>query len=94
MLSAANLDVDMLLLYGEGSRAFLRLQEEVMRVSGDRSIFAWVDSDVAPESLDGLLARGPKAFSRPSKWRHRNQCRPASGGGKDGSWSDAAHLVG
>lgn len=35
--------VNMPLLYGEGVRAFMRLQEEIMKTSDDQSIFAWVD---------------------------------------------------
>lgn len=34
-------DVNMPLLYGEGIKAFIRLQEEIMRVSDDQSLFAW-----------------------------------------------------
>jgi hypothetical protein len=34
-------EVHMPLLYGEGNRAFLRLQEEIIRSSDDQSIFAW-----------------------------------------------------
>ncbi|KIW21483.1 hypothetical protein PV08_02063 [Exophiala spinifera] len=34
-------DVNMPLLYGEGDRAFRRLQEEIMKVSDDQSLFAW-----------------------------------------------------
>jgi hypothetical protein len=34
-------DVNMPLLYGEGDKAFVRLQEEIIRQSGDLSIFAW-----------------------------------------------------
>jgi hypothetical protein len=34
-------DVNMPLLYGEGDRAFLRLQEEIIRRSDDDSILAW-----------------------------------------------------
>ena len=34
-------DVGMPLLYGEGERAFRRLQEEIMRISDDESIFVW-----------------------------------------------------
>ncbi|KAH7355012.1 heterokaryon incompatibility protein-domain-containing protein, partial [Rhexocercosporidium sp. MPI-PUGE-AT-0058] len=34
-------DVNMPLLYGEGSKAFLRLQEEIIKRSNDLSIFAW-----------------------------------------------------
>lgn len=33
--------VNMPLLYGEGDKAFLRLQEEIMKVSGDQSLFIW-----------------------------------------------------
>lgn len=34
-------DVNMPLLYGEGKKAFIRLQEEIARVTGDHSVFAW-----------------------------------------------------
>jgi hypothetical protein len=34
-------DVNMPLIYGEGPRAFLRLQEEILRKTTDLSIFAW-----------------------------------------------------
>ncbi|KAI6013259.1 heterokaryon incompatibility protein-domain-containing protein, partial [Pisolithus marmoratus] len=34
-------DVNMPMLYGEGSKAFQRLQLEIIRVSSDHSIFAW-----------------------------------------------------
>jgi hypothetical protein len=33
--------VNMPILYSEGDRAFIRLQEEIMRISDDDSIFAW-----------------------------------------------------
>ena len=53
-------DVNMPLLYGEGAmKAFLRLQNEILRVSDDESIFAW--SSAAPRS--GLLALSPAAFA-------------------------------
>jgi hypothetical protein len=35
------LGVNMLLIYGEGERAFTRLQHELIRSSNDESIFAW-----------------------------------------------------
>ena len=35
------LDVNMPMLYGEGKKAFHRLQLEIIRVSNDQSIFAW-----------------------------------------------------
>ncbi|KAF2730040.1 HET-domain-containing protein, partial [Polyplosphaeria fusca] len=34
-------DVNMPLLYGEGKKAFTRLQEEIMKTSDDQSLFAW-----------------------------------------------------
>jgi hypothetical protein len=34
-------DVNMPLIYGEGAKAFVRLQEEILRMSEDYSIFAW-----------------------------------------------------
>lgn len=34
-------DINMPLLYGEGTRAFLRLQEEIIKKTNDDSIFAW-----------------------------------------------------
>ncbi|KAE8153168.1 heterokaryon incompatibility protein-domain-containing protein [Aspergillus avenaceus] len=34
-------DVNMPLLYGEGEKAFIRLQEEIMKDSADQTIFAW-----------------------------------------------------
>jgi hypothetical protein len=35
------LDVNMPLLYGEGAKAFLRLQQELVRSRDDESVFAW-----------------------------------------------------
>jgi hypothetical protein len=34
-------DVNMPLLYGEGKKAFARLEEEILKVSDDQSLFAW-----------------------------------------------------
>jgi hypothetical protein len=36
------------LLYGEGARAFIRLQEEVMKTGNDPTIFAWPSSAIEP----------------------------------------------
>ena len=33
--------INMLLLYGEGAKAFVRLQEETLKISNDQSLFAW-----------------------------------------------------
>lgn len=52
------------LLYGEGDRAFIRLQEEIMRISDDHSLFAWTDEDLLQGAPCGLLARSPAQFSK------------------------------
>jgi hypothetical protein len=55
--------INMPLLYGEGERAFTRLQEEIMKVSDDYSLFAWKSS----EKHSGLLAASPAAFFNSSE---------------------------
>src|SRR5271168_851945 len=50
--------INMPLLYGEGERAFIRLQEEIIKVSDDHSLFAWKSF----ANHDGLLASSPAAF--------------------------------
>jgi hypothetical protein len=41
-------DINMPLLYGEGEKAFLRLEYEILRTSDDESIFAWQGRQQAP----------------------------------------------
>ncbi|KAF2452109.1 hypothetical protein P171DRAFT_324263, partial [Karstenula rhodostoma CBS 690.94] len=60
-------DIQMPLLYGEGEKAFIRLQEEILKTTDDYSLFAW--RAVTPESSSpsksvyrGLLARSPLEF--------------------------------
>lgn len=53
-------DVNMPLLYGEGEKAFERLQEEIIRYSNDASIFTWTGD--SPSSRNGMLARSPEGF--------------------------------
>jgi hypothetical protein len=70
------LDVNMPLLYGEGSKAFLRLQEEIMRTSTDLSILLWQGS---ASTTNGMLAAAPCCFegmdrSRFGIIRHKITC--------------------
>jgi hypothetical protein len=44
------------MLYGEGRRAFLRLQEEIIRICPDLSIFAWKASIPQPITSEGPIA--------------------------------------
>lgn len=55
-------DVNMPMLYGEGEKAFIRLQEEIMKHSDDQSLFSWVDLDAPADSHCGLLANSPDKF--------------------------------
>lgn len=43
--------VNMPLLYGEGNRAFLRLQEEILKTTEDYTIFAWPGAEDGNEAL-------------------------------------------
>jgi hypothetical protein len=74
-------DVNLPLLYGEGSKAFHRLQEEILKISNDHSLFA---SGVSPKMhtmesvLDALNKRQEPALEKtkgsirlPSRWMLR-----------------------
>ncbi|KAK3339171.1 heterokaryon incompatibility protein-domain-containing protein [Neurospora tetraspora] len=54
-------DVNMPLLYGEGQKAFKRLQLEIMRQCYDPSILAWASSD-SYAVIEGVLAQSPSMF--------------------------------
>jgi len=54
-------DVNMPMLYGEGEKAFLRLQQEIIGTSNDMSLFAWKSSK-KDEVVSGILAPSPDAF--------------------------------
>jgi len=65
--------INMPLLYGEGERAFIRLQEEILKRSNDHSLFAWTEEKTsASKVLGGLLASSPSGFA------HSNSCTPLS----------------
>jgi hypothetical protein len=53
-------DVNMPLMYGEGKKAFIRLQEEIMRREVDYSIFLWWSSSAYDDT--GLLCDSPHYF--------------------------------
>lgn len=63
-------DVNIPTIYGEGSRAFLRLQEEILRSIPDDSLFVWdsnfPDTGDKAAEIDAclLLAPSPSSFSR------------------------------
>jgi len=56
-------DVNMALIYGEGDKAFYRLQRELLNETDDSSIFAWSTLDgQSPDRDTGLLAPSPRYF--------------------------------
>ncbi|KAH8658125.1 heterokaryon incompatibility protein-domain-containing protein, partial [Xylariales sp. PMI_506] len=73
--------VNMPMIYGEGSKAFLRLQEEIAKDSGDLSLFCWTapqpNSKKEPkQNHRGIFAASPSEFSgsRNIKYRTRDVC--------------------
>ncbi|TDZ32680.1 Vegetative incompatibility protein HET-E-1 [Colletotrichum spinosum] len=66
-------NVNMPLLYGEGQKAFIRLQEEIIKETDDQSLFFWNLvpststrlSSTNPDALFGLLAESPRYLTRP-----------------------------
>lgn len=52
-------DVNMPMIYGEGEKAFIRLQLQIIEQSDDHSIFAW---PIAGTGKQGMLADSPAAF--------------------------------
>lgn len=61
------LDVNMPLLYGEGGeKAFLRLQEEILKDSDDQSLLAWTPSSSERTRVRGPFAKYPIEFRKSS----------------------------
>lgn len=57
-------DINMPLLYGEGERAFQRLQEEILKVDEDASILAWSSTEAEAGFAPNGLARSPTQFHK------------------------------
>ncbi|KAJ0124410.1 hypothetical protein J7T55_005748 [Diaporthe amygdali] len=57
-------NVNMPLLYGEGDKSFIRLQEEIYRETEDQSIFAWRATERSAEQAPfrGIFASSPAEF--------------------------------
>jgi hypothetical protein len=70
----------MALLYGEGSNAFHRLQQEIIKTSGDQSIFAYQFSEhiIDSFSFDQLKFNFSRPFaSDPDAFEHSSGILPA-----------------
>lgn len=69
-------DLNMPLLYGEGDKAFTRLQEEIMKVSDDHSLFCWTWN--TPHHRGGFLSEVPLEFVQANRFAaKRENKRPA-----------------
>jgi len=68
-------DINMPLIYGEGIKAFQRLQEEIMKYHNDLSLFAW---ECQPAPRFGMLAASPTSFAM--RCRQRLEPCPSSDG--------------
>jgi len=56
-------NVNLPLVYGEGHRAFLRLQEQILYKSNDHTLLAWRgSSEGGGQRMRGLLAESPRDF--------------------------------
>ncbi|KAK1757017.1 hypothetical protein QBC47DRAFT_459684 [Echria macrotheca] len=65
--------IHMALIYGEGPNAFARLQEEIIRVSADQSLFCWSWGVPDHQSQVGLLSPRPQAFLGAARYTPRRQ---------------------
>ena len=75
--------ISMPMLYGEGSRAFIRLQEEIVKEYDDETLFAWRSSTAV--KYTGLFAQSPADFALSgnifpcqSQWSISRQIEPVS----------------
>jgi hypothetical protein len=61
--------VNMPMLYGEGRKAFYRLQLEILKQSNDQSLFAWScpEDQHSHTQMSGLLAPSPEYFKHASE---------------------------
>ncbi|KAH8890726.1 HET-domain-containing protein, partial [Thozetella sp. PMI_491] len=54
--------VNMPMIYGEGCAAFIRLQQAILSMTTDLSLFAWEAFDSQSDSCRGILAESPAEF--------------------------------
>lgn len=78
--------VNMPMLYGEGGRAFLRLQQAILQTSTDQSILAFntvpIGYEYGAESERDILAKHPRQFLHYQQDRERYPCVYSHAGGK------------
>ncbi|KAI8184825.1 het domain protein [Colletotrichum sp. SAR 10_77] len=65
-------DINMPMLYGEGNKAFQRLQEEIANRTNDASLFAWISPDEG-QAYRGMFAHSPLEFAYCSNMTFSNR---------------------
>ncbi|UPL04053.1 hypothetical protein LCI18_014987 [Fusarium solani-melongenae] len=80
-------DVNMPMMYGEGSKAFTRLQEEIVKETNDLSMFSWkVQEGISDEDNEnlalcqefrGILAHSPAEFAHCRNLRRVPNFKPS-----------------
>lgn len=66
-------EINMPLLYGEGMRAFTRLQDEIVRQVHDHTIFCWTWDNEVPSNWVSMLAPSPRVFRDSGDYIQRNR---------------------
>ncbi|KAF2492468.1 HET-domain-containing protein [Lophium mytilinum] len=73
-------DIHIPLVYGEGDKAFKRLQEEIAKQTCDLSLFAWLaplpEPSSDPQNFRGIFAKSPAEFSEGYRIVPRNTIVP------------------
>ena len=57
-------------LLGEGMKAFARLQEEIIKVSNDHTIFCWSWDPSVPRDWVSFVAPSPTVFAESGDFIH------------------------
>ena len=73
-------NINMTMQYGEGKKAFVRLQRQISRTTNDMSIFTW---DFDPRPLEDVLhgtGDGPSGFGNFSNMNHTGFCQTSLNG--------------
>ncbi|EXM19626.1 Heterokaryon incompatibility [Fusarium oxysporum f. sp. vasinfectum] len=64
--------INMTPIYGEGKRAFFRLQEKIIKTCNDHTIFCWEWTDDVPKDWASLLAPWPTVYKGSGEYEQLN----------------------
>ncbi|KAK7960709.1 HET domain-containing protein [Apiospora saccharicola] len=57
------LDINMPLLYGEGTQAFVRLQRKIVKARNDHTVFCWTLPTASVSAREDILVSNPSCFA-------------------------------